>query len=461
MASRRHPVLASVGALLALVALLGCAARLLPESRRHPVLASVGALLALVALLGCAARLLPEDMQALPYVPYVIALSPWFALAAMVSLVCACIAHRWFTAAVAVACIVLQGYWQLPFYRNGEPLGAQAIAAVAQAKPATDDAFARVMTCNVYKGAADPQAIVDAVRDQHVEVLALQETTPQFVQRLEQAGIGDYLPYAVSASSGSGYIVDAVRDQHVEVLALQETTPQFVQRLEQAGIGDYLPYAVSASSGSGYGNGLWSAQPLQQPADQETTPQFVQRLEQAGIGDYLPYAVSASSGSGYGNGLWSAQPLQQPADAEFPSSASAMPAGTIRFDNGALPVRFVSVHTTSPTAQSWDLWRKSLTEMQQLTARTGTQYVLMGDFNATYDHAVFRDLLGSRFQDAARASGHGLVFSWPADKPWLPAFSGIDHIVTERGVVVGQVSTMRIGGSDHRALLATLDFTRR
>ena len=208
-------------------------------------------------------------------------------------------------------------------------------------------------------------------------------------------------------------IVDAVRDQHVEVLALQETTPQFVQRLEQARIGDYLPYAVSASSGSGYGNGLWSA-----------------------------------------------QPLQQPADAEFPSSASAMPAGTIRFDNGALPVRFVSVHTTSPTAQSWDLWRKSLTEMQQLTARTGTQYVLMGDFNATYDHAVFRDLLGSRFQDAARASGHGLVFSWPADKPWLPAFSGIDHIVTERGVVVGQVSTMRIGGSDHRALLATLDFTR-
>lgn len=118
-------------------------------SRRHPVLASVGALLALVALLGCAARLLPEDMQALPYVPYVIALSPWFALAAMVSFVCACIAHRWFTAAVAVACIVLQGYWQLPFYRNGEPLGAQAIAAVAQAKPATDDAFARVMTCNV------------------------------------------------------------------------------------------------------------------------------------------------------------------------------------------------------------------------------------------------------------------------------------------------------------------------
>ena len=38
------------------------------------------------------------------------------------------------------------------------------------------------MTFNVYKGAADPQAIVELVRDQRVEVLALQETTGDFVK---------------------------------------------------------------------------------------------------------------------------------------------------------------------------------------------------------------------------------------------------------------------------------------
>ena len=38
------------------------------------------------------------------------------------------------------------------------------------------------MTCNVYKGHADAAAIVNAVRDNHVEVLALQETTPGLPQ---------------------------------------------------------------------------------------------------------------------------------------------------------------------------------------------------------------------------------------------------------------------------------------
>lgn len=48
--------------------------------------------------------------------------------------------------------------------------------------PNTSDAYARVMTFNVYKGQADPQAIVELVRDQRVEVLALQETTEDFVK---------------------------------------------------------------------------------------------------------------------------------------------------------------------------------------------------------------------------------------------------------------------------------------
>ena len=44
------------------------------------------------------------------------------------------------------------------------------------------DAYARVMTFNVYKGQADAQSIVNLVRDQRVEVLALQETTDDFVK---------------------------------------------------------------------------------------------------------------------------------------------------------------------------------------------------------------------------------------------------------------------------------------
>ena len=91
--------------------------------------------------------------------------------------------------------------------------------------------------------------------------------------------------------------------------------------------------------------------------------------------------------------------------------------------------------------------------MQQ---KTGTAYVMMGDFNATYDHAAFRGILGSRFSDATRQAGHGLVFTWPANHTGVPAFAGIDHILIDQGMVVGQVQSKHVAGSDHAALLATL-----
>lgn len=333
---------------------------------RHPILAALAALLAIVALLGCAARMLPEDMQTLPYVPYVIALSPWFALVALIAFILACISQRWFTAIVACACIALQVWWQLPYFRAGRPLSGAATSAVAQVKPSTDDAYARVMTCNVYKGQANARDIVDAVRDQRVEVLALQETTEPFLKELANAGIYDYLPYSTVGSA-----------------------------------------------------------------------------------DHY-----------FGNALFSAAPLDSPTDAEFDSSASDMPAGTVAFDGGRLAVRFVSVHTTSPSASTWGLWRRSLNEMDTLRSRTDVRYVLMGDFNATTDHAAFRRLLGERFQDATMTSGHGIVFTWPSDKRPAPAAVGIDHIVTERDVRVGQIKTIRIPGADHDALLATLEFAQ-
>lgn len=164
------------------------------------------------------------------------------------------------------------------------------------------------MTCNVFKGRADAQEIVDVVRSERVEVLALQETTDAFVDELNKAGIGDLLPYAQVASS------DGV----------------------------------------------------------------------------------------YGNGLWSASPLVDPADDDVDSSASFMPGATVAFNDGQTQIRFVSVHTTSPTDGYWQQWKRSLDELGRLRYDTSRRYVFMGDFNATDDHAPFRNFLGTRFTDAAK-----------------------------------------------------------
>lgn len=328
--------------------------------RRRLLSGLLAALLMIVAVLGTAARALPADLQALPYVPVVVSLAPWFALIAALALLLALFSNRWIVALVALGCVAAQVWWQSPFFRPQQALSQAAVSAVGQAHAVTGDHYARVMTLNVFKGQADPQAVVDLVRDERVEVLALQETTDAFVKQLEADGIGDYLPYS---------------------------------------------------------------------------------------------QVSSSDGV-YGNGLWSAVALDRPVDDEVNSSASFMPAGTV--DMGGTHVRFISVHTTSPQPGYWSQWNRALNELSLMQQNTGTAYVMMGDFNATYDHAVFRDVLGSRFSDAARQAGHGLVFTWPANRTGVPTFAGIDHIVIDRGMVAGQVQSKHVNGSDHAALLVTL-----
>lgn len=339
--------------------------RTLKKTRTHRVRNAICALIAAVcsiaALLGTATHILPEEIQAWPYMPIVVSLVPWFTLLAVIALICAIISKRVTSIVLAILAIGLQMFWQYPFFvSQSAKLPRAAIAAVSGASINTDDGYARLMTCNVYKGRADAREIVDLVRSEHVEVLALQETTDAFVDDLNRAGIASYLPYA---------------------------------------------------------------------------------------------QVSSSDGV-YGNGLWSASPLDDPSDDDVDSSASFMPGGTVSFNGGATQVRFVSVHTTSPTNDYWQQWKRSLDELSKLRFDTSRRYVFMGDFNATYDHTPFRNILGNRFSDASRQAGEGLKFSWPANVDYVPSFAGIDHIVLDSGMQAGQVRTVKVDGSDHKALLA-------
>ena len=66
----------------------------------------------------------------------------------------------------------------------------------------------RVLSVNTYFGGADAERIVDLVRDNRVDVLSLQELTPEMVTALDRAGLGRQLPHrvfdAVSGAEGSG-----------------------------------------------------------------------------------------------------------------------------------------------------------------------------------------------------------------------------------------------------------------
>ncbi|ASW53955.1 endonuclease/exonuclease/phosphatase family protein [Plantactinospora sp. KBS50] len=74
--------------------------------------------------------------------------------------------------------------------------------------PAAGGPTVRVLTANLWLGNADPGALVDLVRDNRVDVLTVQEFTPDIAAALDRLGLAELLPYRQLnpevGSTGSG-----------------------------------------------------------------------------------------------------------------------------------------------------------------------------------------------------------------------------------------------------------------
>ncbi|HVX46281.1 MAG TPA: hypothetical protein VHC49_20485, partial [Mycobacteriales bacterium] len=85
----------------------------------------------------------------------------------------------------------------------------------------------RLMALNMYFGRADPHEVVDLVRREHIQLLSLEELTDTALQRLDQEGIRQLLPYRVvnpAESSGLGTGLLSATPLHRLDLTGQKTT---------------------------------------------------------------------------------------------------------------------------------------------------------------------------------------------------------------------------------------------
>jgi endonuclease/exonuclease/phosphatase family metal-dependent hydrolase len=124
------------------------------------------------------------------------AFTPYVGLTAPVPLLVALALRRW---TVALLCAVATVAFALALLPR----------AVAGPEPSvTGGVPLRVMTANLYMGRGDARAVVDLVRGHHVDVLALQEMTPEELRRLDAAGLRRLLPHrdvdARPRASGTG-----------------------------------------------------------------------------------------------------------------------------------------------------------------------------------------------------------------------------------------------------------------
>jgi endonuclease/exonuclease/phosphatase family metal-dependent hydrolase len=211
-------------------------------------------------------------------------------------------------------------------------------------------------------------------------------------------------------------VVRLVREQAVDVLGLEELTPEEVARLDAAGLRQLLPYRnVDARPGAN-GTGLFSRFRLTRRK---------------------PYNSVDQNGE---------------------------PRARVRVP-GARPFEVQVIHPPPPINGQAPLWRHMLSELPapflgDASAAPGLPQMLIGDFNATLDHAQLRDLLGDDgYVDAADATGKGYDTTWPAGRRFPPEIT-IDHVLIDPRMRADDVSVHVVPRSDHRAVIATVRVPR-
>lgn len=196
----------------------------------------------------------------------------------------------------------------------------------------------------------------------------------------------------------------------------------------------------------------------------ELTPEAAQRFAEAGIDRTFPYSmlnpIALGPQSSGGVGLWSRYPLTAVSAPRHRNVT--MPAVRIAVPGLEAKPLLASVHIMSPVAgdeNTVDEWRYGMAgakaQLDNFATAAGPAAVIIGgDYNSTPDMRQFRDLLTNGYRDAVEQTGSGFAPTFKADG-WLPPVITIDHILT-RNAAAASIRTVRIKGSDHRSLLATV-----
>jgi endonuclease/exonuclease/phosphatase (EEP) superfamily protein YafD len=182
----------------------------------------------------------------------------------------------------------------------------------------------------------------------------------------------------------------------------------------------------------------------------EFTPEHRDTLLAHELADSYPFQINRDGLLAGGMAVWSRFELaeDQPTNETINRTINAIVDGP----NG--PMRVLAVHPPTPVFNLAG-WQREITEIGDDAAASSEPTLVIGDFNASYWHPIFRDLLDRDLTDAHMANRRGWSTSWPADES-IPPFVRLDHALTNDGLVSTAVEDFRVAGSDHVGLIVTL-----
>jgi endonuclease/exonuclease/phosphatase (EEP) superfamily protein YafD len=186
---------------------------------------------------------------------------------------------------------------------------------------------------------------------------------------------------------------------------------------------------------------------------QELTDEAAMRLKRSGLHELLPNEMLDVEGYRYrGSGIYARYPLSD--GLAIGHSYASQPTARLDLPSGQ-SVQFVCVHPHPPFPPwSWAAAPRWRGELAALPPPGDPPVILVGDYNATVDHAQFRRLLRLGYVDAASQVGNGLVPTWGPEPRGRPALFTVDHVLLDPRCAVLDTSVHTVPGSDHRALYA-------
>lgn len=188
---------------------------------------------------------------------------------------------------------------------------------------------------------------------------------------------------------------------------------------------------------------------------QELTDHSVIALRDAGFESLFPHRLlDPYPTGGGGSGIYSRLPLSDG------RTVDGMALSNLRteVDTAAgTSLTLYAVHPLPGFLAPADQWAADLVTLRsaiEAPENADGPVVVSGDFNATWSHRRFRDLLDAGYVDGAEQTGSGLIPTYPTDKRY-PALIGIDHVLT-RGATVTTLERVTISNADHHGLIADI-----
>ncbi|MGB1582523.1 MAG: endonuclease/exonuclease/phosphatase family protein [Solirubrobacterales bacterium] len=189
-------------------------------------------------------------------------------------------------------------------------------------------------------------------------------------------------------------------------------------------------------------------------AMQEVTPIAFKVLRDRGLTQELPYFTRTTAPGVAGNVIVSRQRIRE---RDFGRDPNLSVWPEVIVPSLGLIVR--SVHPYPPIKpRQTGIWQDDLRNLPAARPAPGDNLrVLLGDFNATLDHRLLRQLVARDYVDAARVTGNGLKPTWSANR--LMKLT-IDHVLLDSRIEVESYKTFDLPRSDHDAVVVRVRLPR-